>query len=532
MLLSNFYLSWNLAINLVTSFVAADSCRNIPKCSVVTTSGSILGDCSDSAVSKYFSIPYAKPPVGQLRLENPVMFVQDLSETVDGRTIPPQCPQLGGDDESEDCLYLNIWAPTDSGHSKPVLFWIHGGSNWKGSGSDPLFDGTKFAQSQGVIVVTFNYRLGILGFFDNGENTNFAIKDTILALKWVKDNIMGFGGDPNRITVFGNSSAGSIIRALMSSEKANGLFNNAIIQSDPEAYGFSTRNVSNTITNYFLQTIKCADISCLKDIEISSIITAQLQTFLWIREQGTSNHELNTAYFLGPVIDGDLIYKDYSTYLSTGTLPNPVDMIVGFTKDEAGPTINSILQSPPSTTDWESLLSYLLEPDQVASIVKDDIYTLGNSSDAVRILLTQFGTDYYWMCPTEYNAGLIANRSSSRVFIYQLEQGIQHPDNAIYSICDGKVCHQDDIMLTFGTYSSSTTTQELKNLSDSIQRAWSQFAKYGNPKLCNNQPWISASSSSSLNICHLGISDFQDRLSLKRCQELNKIRYPFELYSS
>lgn len=517
---------------VLATFISGNTCSS-NKCSIVTTSGRIEGDCSNGAVLKFFSIPYAQPPVGKLRLEDPVLFVQDSSTVVPAKSLPPKCPQFSNNDESEDCLYLNIWTATSFSISKPVFFWIHGGSNWQGSGSDPAFDGTAFSQSQDVVVITFNYRLGALGFFDDGTNTNFAVKDTMMALKWVKDNIASFGGNPDLITVFGNSSAGSIIRALMSIAGTRGLFNKAIIQSDPAAFGFTKREVSrDTITKQFLSYTNCTNKACLKNTPLSNIVDAQLQTLAWMSTASKTNLEINAAYPFGPVIDSSLITKDYSAHLASGTLPNQVDMIIGFTKDEAGPTINTVLSNPAPPEYWPGLLMSLVGPQRAQTLLSTNVYQLDGNADATRNTLIDFGTDYYWKCPNEYNAGLIANNKQSKVYVYELGQGIEYIGNTQFPLCNGRVCHQDDLYLTFGTYDKGSTSQEKQQLSASIQSSWAKFARYGSPFNCGSGSWPASTSSSTLNVCHLGQSQVTQLVRNEYCQALNQIQYPFQLFSS
>lgn len=534
-------LGWEYTVNFIlylqclilARFASGNSCSaHLTKCSVATSSGRIIGDCSDKDVFKYFSIPYAQSPTGDKRLENPIAFSQPSTNLVQGTSLPPKCPQLGSQDESEDCLYLNIWAPNKIAIGRPVLFWIHGGSNWLGSGSDPIFDGSKFAKSQDVIIITFNYRLGVLGFFDDGNDTNFAVKDTVIALKWVRDNIGNFGGNKNKVTVFGNSSGGSIIRALMSTHEAENLFQGVIIQSDPEAYGFNKREVSEgIITQRFYSNIGCTNKNCVKSKSIEQIVQAQYQTITWAL---TSSNDLriNTAYPFGPNIDNSFISKDFSEYLSTNSLPFLVDMIIGFTKNEAGPTINSLFTSPYPAAYFGPTLSGLLGANRSNYLLASNVYQLNDDTDTLRTALTKFGTDYYWGCPIQYNSRTIARNGQSKVFLYELEKGIQYPTNNVYSLCsNGAVCHQDDILLTFGNYDSNTAA-ELKSLSNSIQTAWARFAKYGSPNSCGNIYWPEASSESNLQICHLGENYITSEVNSLQCDILDVIQYPFQLFSS
>ncbi|HVY89806.1 MAG TPA: carboxylesterase family protein, partial [Hyphomonadaceae bacterium] len=187
----------------------------------------------------FLGIPYAAPPVGDLRWAPPKpvkSWTTDLAATEAG----PNCMQarppanVGGRAAtmSEDCLTLNVWAP-EKPNKAPVIVWIHGGGHVDGSASDKYTDGTAFA-ADGVIVVAMNYRLGALGFFAHpalGKDVNFGLLDEIAALNWVKANIAAFGGDPANVTIAGESSGGEDVLALMTSPPARGLFVRAIAES-------------------------------------------------------------------------------------------------------------------------------------------------------------------------------------------------------------------------------------------------------------------------------------------------------------
>jgi len=213
---------------------------------VETTYGRLRGQVQDDVVA-FLGIPFAAPPVGELRWRAP-----EPPATWDGirdaLEFGPACPQglmPGMDSESlvlaEDCLYLNVWAPRERGEELlPVLFWIHGGGFVNGRSSDPTLDGTALARND-VLVVSVNYRLGRFGFFAHpaltaedaadGRLGNYGILDQIAALAWVRDNVEGFGGDPEQVTIFGNSAGGVSVHCLMISPLATGLFARAIAQS-------------------------------------------------------------------------------------------------------------------------------------------------------------------------------------------------------------------------------------------------------------------------------------------------------------
>jgi para-nitrobenzyl esterase len=206
---------------------------------VTITTGQLRGSTLGSG-AVFKGIPFAAPPTGDLRWREP-MPVKSWSGIRDAATFGSRCVQ-GGQNVSEDCLYLNVWTPEWPPKSrKPVMLWIHGGGNFAGSGSDAAFDGEAFAR-RGVVLVTANYRLGVFGFFAHPGLTaesphhasgNYGLMDQIAALKWVRDNIARFGGDPRNVTVFGESAGALDINVLMTSRFAKDLYTRLIGESGP-----------------------------------------------------------------------------------------------------------------------------------------------------------------------------------------------------------------------------------------------------------------------------------------------------------
>ncbi|MEE4175549.1 MAG: carboxylesterase family protein [Xanthomonadales bacterium] len=239
------------------------------------TEGAVRGFDAGNGAQGWLGIPYAAPPVNALRWRAP-QPATPWAGTRDALVAGPPCPQLGGPLSDvprntyndvvgeEDCLTLNVWAPNHTraeldglAEPYPVMVWIHGGGNTIGYGAD--YDGSNLAATEDVIVVTFNYRLGVLGWFNHPAITagaaseadasgNFGTLDTIAVLRWVQDNIGAFGGDRNRVTIFGESAGGVNVYALLASPLAEGLFHGAIVQSGL-ARASTVREARNFVEN-------------------------------------------------------------------------------------------------------------------------------------------------------------------------------------------------------------------------------------------------------------------------------------------
>ena len=263
--LTSILLVFALLLLLIGVGVGAAGCGPSGLEEVRLDSGPITGalEKSDQGdVWTFKGIPYAAPPVGELRWKPP-QPVEPWDEPLACTSFGPACPQPGQSETpylelltvgtaDEDCLHLNVWSPAESPEEHlPVMVWIHGGSFETGSGAMSVYEGSDLAR-MGVVVVTINYRLGAFGFlahpgltaeFEEGGSGNYGLLDQIAALEWVRDNIAGFGGDPDRVTVFGESAGAISILDLLVSPQAKGLFHRAIAQSGillDHGFGVST----------------------------------------------------------------------------------------------------------------------------------------------------------------------------------------------------------------------------------------------------------------------------------------------------
>ena len=216
----------------------------------VRVEGGLISGTVAEGVRSYKGIPFAAPPVGDLRWRppQPVPAWEGVRQC---NAYGPECPQAPypqgslfyspPQKQSEDCLYLNVWTAAKPGERRPVMVWIHGGALTRGSGANRVYEGTELAK-KGVVLVTVNYRLGPLGYLAHPELTaespegssgNYGVLDQIAALKWVRANIAKFGGDPDEVTIFGESAGGFAVNFLLTSPEARGLFH-CISRQEPK----------------------------------------------------------------------------------------------------------------------------------------------------------------------------------------------------------------------------------------------------------------------------------------------------------
>ncbi len=297
-------------------------------------------------VTSWKGVPYASPPVGDLRWRAPEpaapwTAVADATRygVVCPQPVDPRIPIDLGAPQGEDCLTLNVWASSDTaaGDRKPVMVWVHGGAYILGSASQPLYDGRVMAGGGEVVVVTVNYRLGALGFLELSEfdgpgrryDSNLGLRDVLTALRWVRDNIAAFGGDPDRVTLFGESAGAGIITTLLTSPAAEGLFAGAIAQSSPATSVYDITRAQG-VTRQVLDRLglSVSEVDRLPDVPVDAIIAASTDVFY-----STPLSNPGTLAF-APIVDGDLV-PDYPVKLAREGRSHPVPLIIGTNKHEA-----------------------------------------------------------------------------------------------------------------------------------------------------------------------------------------------------
>lgn len=314
---------------------------------VVETSYGPVRGSDDGRVAVFKGIRYGAPPTGELRWRAP-QPPQPWTEVLEAVEFGPACPQprspvpLGpGARTDEDCLFLNVWAPSGEAlTARPVMVWVHGGAYIFGSGSQPLYDGTVLAGGSGVVVVTLNYRLGALGFADfsghhDGFDTNVGLRDVLAALAWVRANIAAFGGDPDRVTLFGESAGAAIVTTLLAAPAARGLFSRAIAQSAP-ATSVYDRSRAHAVSDLILEQTGCSALEAHRG-PVQALVDASMYVF----DHVPVTNPGRLAFV--PFVDGDLV-PDYPVELARLGRTAPVPLLIGTNKDEAA--LFRLMRSP------------------------------------------------------------------------------------------------------------------------------------------------------------------------------------------
>ena len=323
--------------------MTAETRRDTDDRLVVDTSNGPVRGADDGVVKAWKGIRYAAAPVGQLRWRAPEP-PQRWSEPADATKGGPVCPQPTdpkipidlGAPQGDDCLTLNVWASSDTepGDGKPVMVWVHGGAYLLGSSAQPLYSGRVLAGGGDALIVTINYRLGAFGFLDMSSfgsqfASNLGLRDVLFALRWVRENIAAFGGDPDRVTLFGESAGGGIVTTLLASPAAEGLFSAAIAQSSP-ATSIYDSDRARRVAEQFIETmgVQTDEIGRLTDAPVEAILAASKRVFdeVPVRTPGT--------LAFAPIVDGDVV-PDYPVALARDGRTHRVPLLIGTNKHEA-----------------------------------------------------------------------------------------------------------------------------------------------------------------------------------------------------
>ncbi|KAF9312289.1 hypothetical protein BG003_006429 [Podila horticola] len=474
---------------------------------VNTPVGAIQG-WRDQTSFRFLGIPYAEAPIGNRRFAAPVAKAP-FTGTFDAIGYKGICPQTAqsagflplilsylenGAAEMEDCLNLNVYTPNLKGPNQPllpVMFYIHGGGFTTYSGSVILFEPGNLVSRGGVVVVTINYRLGLLGWAENSGawgrsdvTGNQALRDQILALQWVQKNIASFGGDPTRVTVFGESAGATSIRALLSVPGAWGLYQGVIGESDPINIPYKTPDSATKITEYFLTALGCgtSDLACARSKSVDAVLEAQTTA----NAKALADDKWTTwALVERPTIDGDLIKQDFSAMVKAGTYNTKANIMWGTVHDEAGLFVPQYFPNPIPPANVSTALELVFSPERTAQALQSQYLALDpNDSDAVRNLFTRVGTQYYFFCPLRYLSRSMTKRKP--VYNFRFNRGRDTPlvGGGYCSASTGRVCHSADIQPVFASGAAvpgfSQTGDDARFARQVVDR-FTAFAKSGNP---------------------------------------------------
>ncbi len=470
--------------------------NSLPPNEVVTDRGIVRGALiGNSRIFK--GIPYAAPPVGALRWKppQPVAPWQGERVTTDfgSSCVQPVFTSGGavtGVSGNEDCLTLNVWSPTSSLRSAlPVFFFMHWGNFITGGSSGAAFDGQYLAEHGPAIVVTINYRLGALGFVAHrsflGEGDqvgfgNYGALDAIAALKWVRSNIAGFGGDPSRVVVFGQSAGAFMSCTLMTSPLARGLFSRVIMESGgcQVFSGYTTAAMGDTLAEN-LSCSRAPDVAaCMRAASASTVAIALPPSFSASPDGGVTYR---------PNVDGVLLTQAPEDAIVAGSHQH-VPFIISNTEAEFSHVLpNYLSRIPTNAAEYRVAIKELIGVMHLGTATKDDVIA--------HYPLSTYVVPYLGLIALTTDVGLTGSRHLAREiagsqnepvrrahFVGGLNNGPEAPYGAFHGI---------DIIYLFGTFAAAGDTpvpSELA-LSDSVIGYWSRFASTGDPNGSGAPPW-------------------------------------------
>ncbi|KAF8935299.1 Carboxylesterase family-domain-containing protein [Dissophora ornata] len=483
---------------------------------VNTPVGQIQG-WHDQNAFRFLGIHYAEAPVGNLRYKAPVAKAP-FTTTLDATAYRGICPQVArsagfiplselylenGATQMENCLNLNVYTPSLKGAGQaglPVMVYIHGGAFTAYSGSVILYEPGNMVSRGGVVVVTINYRLGMLGWFEDDMTWprsnvpgNQGFRDQILALQWVQKNIASFGGDPARVTIFGESAGATSIRAMLSAPTAWGLYQSVIGESDPINIPFKTAAKATTITQYFMTALGCAsnDLACAQSKSVSAVLTAQTTA----NAMALADDKWTTSALIErPSIDGLLIAAEFSSLVKSEQYNTDANIMWGTVHDEAGLFVPQYFPKPVPTNNLTGALQVIFDANQAQQIKDSEYYQLNASdTDAVRDLITLVGTDYYFLCPLRYLSRQMTKIKN--VYNFRFNRGREIPlvGESYCATSTGRVCHSMDIQPVFASGDAipgySQTGDDARFARQVVDR-FTTFAKTANPNPQANQQGV------------------------------------------
>jgi para-nitrobenzyl esterase len=437
---------------------------------------------NDGKVQAFLGLPYAAPPVGDLRWRAPQPPAKWNGER-DATKFGAHCAQVHLWDDiifqdsgpSEDCLFLNVYAPANAtANSKlPVMFWIHGGGYAVGASSEPRHNGG-FLPLKGVVLVTINYRLGVFGFLAtsdlakeaNGAAGNYGLLDMVAALQWVKANIRNFGGDPGNVTIFGESAGSFAVSTLMASPMARGLFHKVIGESGA---AFSDTRPTDT-----LEAREKQDAVWVASLGVTSL--AELRALPADKVMDAAKNKKGGFW---PVVDGKFLTEPVADTYAAGKQVH-VPLLAGWNRDEG-----SFFAMRPVTAEQFKGMIGGLYMERAAEFL--NLYPGSTDAQALRSAI-DYGSDNFIAFGTWKWIEAHRKTGDSPVYRYHLELAAPpskyHPGSFAF--------HSDDIEYVFGTLDTrpgAVWRSEDRKLSEHMMSYWTNFARTGDPNGPGLPPW-------------------------------------------
>lgn len=464
---------------------------------VLTKNGWIKGVTVDKG-HIFYGVPYADPPVGAYRWKPPrpvsrwsgvhdATFPRAACMQVCSGSTSAECPKK----VSEDCLYLNIFVPLNLNFTSPpwrplpVMVWIHGGDFIAGSASKPMYDGRFISNFTHTVVVNLEYRLGAFGFLVSGKDPlssatgNYGILDQQAALFWVQQNIATFGGDPSKVTIFGESAGAQSVSLHLMIQSSKPLFKQAVMQSLPFSIPLKSRHDALRLGKDFAKETNCSvsDFVCLLSLTPQAVLAAQMKT---------SSKIVNPFRFLevfetwGPHIDGELIKEQAITAFQKGDWQTDKALLLGTTSEEGVLFVYGVFNKPVSVVEATVYVAAIFK--QHALKILHKYLPLYHEADR-RHMLTQIVTDYVFLCPSRRSAraGMAAG---SQVWMYIFDHVAS--DHSVWSgltFCYEHVCHGAELPFLFDSapVANYSLTLSEKLLSNRMLCYWGAFAHTGDP---------------------------------------------------
>jgi para-nitrobenzyl esterase len=461
---------------------------------VETRYGKVQG-YEQGSISVWKGIPFAQPPTRERRFRAP-QPPELWTGVREATAFSPMAPQVqeapaamvGANRVvdlrpiSEDCLYLNIWSPGTEGEKRPVMVWIHGGAFTLGSASDPWYDGTSFAAKHNIVVVSLNYRLGILGFVylkdlagaDAGYTGNCGLLDQIAALEWVHENIAAFGGDPDQVTVMGESAGAMSIGTLLGMPAAKGLFQRAILQSGA-AGNLTTRPQASNVAQALLAKLglETSQLSALADVPVEALLKVQPEL----------GREFGGIRAFSPIIDGETLPQHPFAMITQGSAAD-VAILAGTNRDEWR---LFALMSGGLKVDEEQLKQIFGDEAQQALA----IYTAARADKSPELAWGDIMSDLVFRMPTIRLAeGQV--RQGAPVWMYRFDW-----ESPVFGGRLG-AAHAVELPFVWNTLDTEISRRftgdspSRQPLADLMHASWAAFISSGNPVIASLPTWKGA----------------------------------------